>query len=252
MRETFEVRIQRQQGPGSHPHWQTFELAHEPGMSVVTVLRRIAAYPVTADHHETTPVAFEVCCLQEVCGACTMLINGEVRQACAALVASLLEESPEGIELSPMTKFPILRDLVVDRSSMSEAFSHVKAWVHVDGYHDLDPETRVTPKRQQELFAFSSCMTCGCCIEACPQVTNRSPYIGPAAISQTVRFNRHPAGASQVDDRLDILADVGGIADCGNSQNCVKVCPKNIPLTTAIAQAGRDTTLHKMRQWFGR
>jgi succinate dehydrogenase / fumarate reductase iron-sulfur subunit len=83
-------------------------------------------------------------------------------------------------------------------------------------------------------------------------VTHRSPYIGPAAISQAIRFNRHPVGEWEAEDRLEILAGVGGIADCGNTQNCVKVCPKDIPLTTSIAQAGRDTTLHKMRQWFGR
>ena len=53
-------------------------------------------------------------------------------------------------------------------------------------------------------------------------------------------------------DRLDLLAGKGGVVDCGNSQNCVKVCPKDVPLTHAIAQAGRDTTIHKIKLWFGR
>ncbi len=252
MRETFEVRILRQPTPNSQSRWEVFELAYESGMNVITVLQRIAANPMTVDHHETTPVAFEACCLQELCGSCTMVINGHVRQACTALVDSLLEESREGIELSPTTKFPVLRDLVVDRGLILDTLAHVKAWIHVDGYHDLGPGPRMSSARQEELYSLSGCITCGCCVEACPQVTPRSPYIGPAAISQAIRFNRHPAGEWEAEDRLEILADVGGIADCGNTQNCVKVCPKDIPLTTSIAQAGRDTTLHKMRQWFGR
>lgn len=252
MRETFEVKILRQPAPRRRSHWEVFELPYESGMNVIAVLQRIAADPVTADHQETTPVAYDACCLQEMCGSCTMVINGHVRQACSALVDSLLTESPEGIELAPMTKFPVLRDLVVDRSSMSEALVRVKAWIPVDGYHDLGPGPRMSFSRQEELYSLASCMTCGCCVEACPQVTHRSPFIGAAAISQAIRFNGHPTGALDAEERLDILTDVGGIADCGNSQNCVKVCPKEIPLTTSIAQAGRDTTLHKMRQWFGR
>ena len=74
----------------------------------------------------------------------------------------------------------------------------------------------------------------------------------PAAISQAVLFNAHPTGRVDADHRLEVLGGAGGIADCGNSQNCVNVCPKDIPLTDSIAKAGRDTTLYKIRQWFGR
>ena len=49
---------------------------------------------------------------------------------------------------------------------------------------------------------------------------------------------------------LDALTDEGGIQICGNAQNCVAVCPKEIPLTTSIARAGRATTLHTLRKWF--
>ena len=53
-------------------------------------------------------------------------------------------------------------------------------------------------------------------------------------------------------DSLDALTDAGGIQVCGNAQNCVAVCPKEIPLTTSIARAGRATTLHTLKKWFGR
>ena len=95
-------------------------------------------------------------------------------------------------------------------------------------------------------------MTCGCCVEACPQFGPKSDFIGPAAISQAVMFNAQSTGGVDADARLEVLAGPGGIADCGNSQNCVKVCPKDIPLTDTIARAGRDTTIYKIKQWFGR
>jgi succinate dehydrogenase / fumarate reductase iron-sulfur subunit len=250
---TFKVRVQRQESPHGGSHWETFELASEEGMNITTVLQRIAASPVTVDHHTTTPVAYDCCCLEEVCGACTMVINGRVRQGCSALVENLLKDSPSGeIELRPMSKFPVVRDLVVNRKPMFETLKKVKAWVSVDGYYDIGPGPRISPKEQEEAYPLSRCMTCGCCVEACPQFNERSAFIGPAAISQIVYFNAHPTGAVDKESRLDVLAGVGGISDCGNSQNCVKVCPKDIPLTTSLAKAGRDATIHKIKQWFGR
>lgn len=250
--KTFQVRIRRQFDDSSDAHWQTFELPYEHGMNITTVLQRIAANPVTAEHEKTTPVAYDACCLEEVCGACSMLINGEVRQACSALVDSLLQESTGPIELEPMTKFPLVRDLVVNRKPMFESLKRVKAWVHVDGYYDIGPGPRIPPNVQDEAYPLSRCMTCGCCMEACPQFNDQSSFIGPAPISQAVMFNTHPIAKIDADTRLDVLSGQGGVVDCGNAQNCVKVCPKEIPLTDSIAKAGRDTTVHIIKRWFGR
>lgn len=252
MSKTFKVKVLRQADPHSASQWQTFDVENEVGMNVTTVLLRIAADPTTVEKEKTTPVAFDACCLEEVCGACTMIINGQVRQACSALTDNLLSDSPTGIELRPMTKFPVVRDLVVDRKPMYEALKRVKAWVKVDGYHDLGPGARISPAQQEEAYPLSRCMTCGCCVEACPQFNDKSDFIGPAAISQAILFNANPTGKVEADDRLELLSGPGGITDCGNSQNCVKVCPKDIPLTDSIAKAGRDTTIYKIKQWFGR
>lgn len=250
--ETIKVKVLRQENDHAGAHWETFNVPREVGMNVTTILQRIAANPVTADHQETTPVAFECNCLEEVCGACTMVINGRVRQACSALVDSLLADSADGIELRPMTKYPVVRDLVVNRRRMFDTLKRVKAWVQVDGYHYLGPGPRISPKEQEEMYPVSRCMTCGCCTEACPQFNDRSPFIGPAAIAQAVLFNEHPTARIDAEARLEVLSGPGGVVDCGNSQNCVKVCPKDIPLTTAIAKAGRDVTIHKIRKFFGR
>ena len=252
MAAKVKIRVLRRDRPHAGSRWESFDIPYEDGMNMTTVLQRIAAEPITSDGQSTTPVAYDACCLEEVCGACTMVINGRVRQACSTLIDSLLADASGPIEVRPMTKFPIVRDLVVDRSSMFRSLQRVKAWVRVDGYHALGPGPKVSPREQEEAYPLSKCMTCGCCLEACPQFNDRSLFIGPAAISQAVLFNGDPIGMVDRDDRLDVLSAPGGIADCGNSQNCVKVCPKDIPLTDSIARAGRDTTVHNFRKWFGR
>lgn len=253
MKDAIKIKVLRQNTPHDGQRWETFAVPYEPGMNMTTVLQRIAADPVTTEHQPSAPVAYDACCLEEVCGACTMVINGRVRQACSALVDQLLEDTAgEPIELRPMTKFRVVRDLVVDRRPMFESLKRIKAWVAVDGYHAIGPGPRISPPEQDEAYPLSRCMTCGCCVEACPQFNDHSQFIGPAAISQAILFNAHPTGKVERDARLEVLSGVGGVVDCGNSQNCVKVCPKDIPLTDSIAKAGRDTTLYKIRKWFGR
>jgi succinate dehydrogenase / fumarate reductase iron-sulfur subunit len=62
----------------------------------------------------------------------------------------------------------------------------------------------------------------------------------------------HPTGQAKKEDRLDALMGKGGIADCGNAQVCVEVCPKNIPLTESIADIGRQTSLKLLRDFLSK
>ena len=63
-------------------------------------------------------------------------------------------------------------------------------------------------------------------------------------------FNMHPTGKMNAGERLDALMAEGGLQVCGNAQNCVAVCPKNIPLTRSIARAGRALTVHAIKKIF--
>ncbi|MCM3739922.1 succinate dehydrogenase iron-sulfur subunit [Oceanobacillus luteolus] len=244
---TVEFIITRQDSPDSKPYEETFHVPYRKNMNVISALMEIQKNPVTADGKETTPVAWEMSCLEEVCGACSMVINGTPRQSCAALVDQL--EQP--IRLEPMSTFPVVRDLIVDRERMFDALKQVKAWIPLDGTHDLGPGPRMPENKRQWAYELSKCMTCGVCLEACPNVNDKSDFIGPAALSQARLFNSHPTGAMHASERLEGLMGEGGIAGCGNSQNCVQVCPKGIPLTTSIAAMNRATNLHAFRSFFG-
>ncbi|MBI3076740.1 MAG: succinate dehydrogenase iron-sulfur subunit [Deltaproteobacteria bacterium] len=246
-RELIDLRIRRQDTPEGRPRWEEFAIPHRPMMNVISCLMELQRHPVTLEGRPTTPVVWESSCLEEVCGACSMLINGRVRQACSALVDQL----PRPIVLEPMGKFPVIRDLIVDRSRMFEALKRVKAWIPIDGTSDHGPGPRLPERERAFAYELSRCMTCGCCLEACPQVNPRSDFMGPFVIAMVRQFNTHPTGAMHKEARLDALMGEGGIACCSNAQNCQEVCPKGVPLLQAIGEMNRAVTLHALKQWLG-
>ena len=242
------LKVQRQDSPTSKSYWQEFRLPWQPHMNVISALMEIQRRPKTATGEKTTPVTWESVCLEEVCGSCTMLVNGKVRQACSAMVDAI---APEGqvITLQPMSKFPVVRDLVVDRSRMFEDLKRIHAWVELDGSYPLGAGPRQSQENQETTYPLSRCMTCGCCLEACPQINGTSDFIGPAAINQVRLFNLHPSGGMHAGERLDAVMGEGGVEGCGKAQNCVVVCPKEIPLVDSIASVSRDTTKRLVKRW---
>ncbi len=225
-------KIRRQDSPNSKPRWEEFDLTRHPGMNVISSMMEIARNPVTRDGRPTTPITYDSNCLEEVCGSCAMLINGKARMACSALVDKL--EQP--IRLEPLSKFPVIRDLAVDRSVLFESLKRVKAWVPVDGTYDLGSGPRVTMQEQEEAYPLSRCISCCICMEVCPQFNEHTGFMGAATISQVRLFNTHPTGAALKRERLAALMGDGGIQECGYAQNCVEACPKDIPLTTSISE----------------
>lgn len=250
--DKVRLKIKRQDAAAAESRWEEFLVPWEPMMNVISALMAIQREPVTVSGQKTTPVTFSANCLEEVCGACSMVINGRVRQACSAIVDKLIAEGGPVITLEPMTKFPVVRDLYVDRQRVFEDFKRVKAWIHLDGTYDLGPGPRYSSEEADIRYALSRCMACGCCMEACPNYGPQSPYIGPAAVNQARLFNLHPSGKMHEQLRLDALMGDGGVGDCGQAQNCVEVCPKDIPLTTSLGDMMRATTKHAFRSLFRR
>ena len=244
--KTIKLKIKRQDNPRAKSYWQEFEVPYKPLANVISCLQDIQKSPVTKTKQTVNPVTWDSNCLEEVCGSCTMVINGKVRQACTALVDNI--EQP--IVLEPMSKFPIVRDLQVDRSRMFRALKKVKAWISIDGSHDIGEGPIMADPIRATRYTLSECMTCGCCLEACPQYTKDNSFLGAAAFSQVRLFNMHPTGAMEKEERLDAVMGKGGIADCGNAQACVEACPKDIPLTDSIAEIGRDTSLQLLKNLF--
>lgn len=250
---TIRLTIKRQESKDAAPHWDTFEIPYRDKINVISALMEIRKKPVTTEGKSVRPPAWEAACLEEVCGSCTMIVNGMIRQACTALIEQVAEKKGDVYEvcLEPMTKFPLVRDLIVNRDQMFENLKKAKAWVPLDGSYDLGMAPPQDDHVRQLRYALSRCMTCGCCLEACPQVNEKSSFVGPQTVAQTLLFNLHPVGKTLESERLDFMSSEEGVTGCGNAQNCVKVCPKGVPLTRAIAQINRDTTVYRLKKWMG-
>jgi succinate dehydrogenase / fumarate reductase iron-sulfur subunit len=244
----YTLRIYR--GNPSQQHWEDFFLDLVEGENVISALMRLRKKPVNAKGEAVLPVVWEDGCLEEVCGSCSMLIDGHPRQACTALIANLLKGKKQPvITLAPLSKFPLVRDLIVDRSQMFDNLKKMQAWIAVDDYQDPHTVEPMNPRTEQLRYVLSKCITCGCCSEACPQIGPRSSFIGPAAIAQAWLFDLHPVGALQADERRRQLMGKDGVASCGSAQNCVRVCPKHLPLTEAIGAMAKEVGEQAIKDW---
>ncbi len=248
---TFTVKVQRQASPDAAMRTETFAIPYRKGMNITSVLGEIALNPTTTDGSESTAIAYDANCLEEICGSCAMRINGKAMMACSALVDKLL--GPDNtITLAPLSKFPVVRDLAVDRSVLFENLKRVKAWVPIDGSYDLGPAPRQAPQIQEQRYPLSNCISCTICMEVCPQFNDATGFVGAATIAQAKLFNMDPAGSVLSSERLRALAGDGGVQECSFAQNCVQACPKQLPLTEAISDMGRDVFVQQVKDFFRR
>jgi len=245
---TIKVEIKRQSNPNSPATTEKFEVPYRPGMNITSLLGEIALNPVDVSGKATTPITYDSNCLEEICGSCAMLVNGKARMACSALVDKL--EQP--ITLAPLSKFPVVRDLAVDRSVLFENLKKVKAWVPIDGTYDLGSGPKQAPQIQEQRYPLSNCISCTICMEVCPQFNDATGFVGAATIAQAKLFNLDPGGSVLKEERLRALAGDGGIQECGFAQNCVQACPKQLPLTEAISDMGRDVFVQQVKDLFTR
>jgi succinate dehydrogenase / fumarate reductase iron-sulfur subunit len=242
------LRVQRQASPTAPPRWEGFTLPWRADLSVAACLAELRDRAAAAASFgagdpgsspaERAPIAWTDC-RGRCTGACAMRINGAARPACTARIDAL---APGVITVQPLMKFLVVCDLIVDREPM---IANIEALRMGAGSLGAGSVTAGATSGDPAL-AVARCTQCGLCLEACPQVNERSDYMGPAPIVHTLLFNALPSGRATAKQRLAAIMGRGGIADCGNAQNCVEICPERIPLTEALAALGRQTTT----QWF--
>src|SRR6201994_895686 len=193
MPSTIKVEIKRQSNPDAPATTEKFEIPYRPGMNITSLLGEIALNPVDVSGKQTTPITYDSNCLEEICGSCAMLINGKAMMACSALVDKLTGPNGDGvITLAPLSKFPVVRDLAVDRSVLFENLKRVKAWVPVDGTYDLGAGPKQFPQTQEKRYPLSNCISCTICMAVCPQFHDATGFVGAATIPQAKLFHPDP------------------------------------------------------------
>jgi len=119
------------------------------------------------------------------------------------------------ITLEPLSKFPVIKDLMVDRIALLENLKVDPHRRHLSG-GSRSKDARTRPLLAYEL---SRCMSCGCCMKACPKFNECSTFMGAAIVAQVRLFNTQPTGEMNKEERLDALVGPGGGTGCSNAQN---------------------------------
>ena len=198
-----------------------------------------------------SPVAYEGECFEGVCGACSMLVNGRVRLACTTSLESVADKRGV-VRLAPLTKFPLVGDLVVDRSRMTESQKRLFLFEPVPSDQLAGPALQ-TPDEATRLARLDTCMQCGACLEACPQYSDHGEFVGAQALHQLSVKNLRSLGAHDLSTRLQAAmapeAQKMAAVALLMAQNCVEVCPEELPLADSLQSVARQTTRHMILGW---
>ena len=217
------LRVKRQEKPSTQPYWQEFDVEPEPSDTVASLLAGLAARSPLTDREgrEAAPVAFEKGCGEAKCGACAMVVNGRTGLACKTFVRKL----DRIITLEPLSKFPVVRDLVVDRSVLFETLRRAKAYLN----------ERAAAGSDSALYQSARCLLCGCCMEICPNYRH-GVSSGTGVAVTMYRLLRMEKDASHRKEMRMAYLD-GHYAGCGVSLSCHDICPAEIPVDEILAKA---------------
>ncbi len=189
------------------------------------------------------PVEFDHDCREGICGSCGMMINGQAHgsQQRTAVCQLYMRHFKDGdtltIEPWRAKAFPIIKDLVVDRS----AFDRITA---AGGYISLktgaapDANAVLVPKpNADQAFDYATCIGCGACVAACPNAS--ASLFTAAKISHLALLAQGKPERKQRVVKMTQQMTAEGFGDCSNHGECQSVCPKGISID-AIAQMRRE------------
>lgn len=210
----------------TRPHYDTFTLEGDPTDRILDLLEK-----VKGDFDGT--LALRRSCAHGVCGSDAMRINGRNYLACKVLVRDL---KPGPITVEPILGLKVIKDLIVDMGAFFEHYRSVLPYLINDDPLPADGKERLQSPEQQERFEDSTkCILCAACTTSCPSFWADGKYVGPAAIVNAHRFifdSRDRAAAR----RLRILNEQIGVWRCRTAFNCTEACPREIKITTHIAE----------------
>jgi len=236
----IKLNVWRQPGPDAKGSFEKHEVEVIPEMSFLEMLD-VLNERLLSEGKE--PVAFDHDCREGICGTCGAVVNGrphgpgEQVTLCQVHMRAYNDGDEIWIEPFRASAFPIVKDLVVDRSSFDRV-------IQAGGYVDVrtgsaqDANTLPIPKPvADEAFDYAACIGCGACVAACPNAAAML-FMG----AKVSHLGILPQGQAERDQRaLNMLAqaDAESFGSCTNHGECVAVCPKGIPMR-AITRMNAD------------
>ena len=230
----MKVKIQRQQSPVSEPYWETFD-ADVPGdMSIAGLIDHLNYRDDILDENgrKTTRIGWECSCLQGICGSCAMVINEVPALACETFVKDLKGDE---ITIRPLRKFPVIHDLLVDRSVIHENLKKMNIFIRE---YQPEDQGRASRKEREDSLQYTAakCLKCGLCLEVCPNYTNGKNFFG--AIFANDCYLVASRNRSKAENIREAYGEHFG-RGCSKAFSCMDVCPMEIPTIASMARMNR-------------
>lgn len=234
------LKVMRQTGPAAEPRLVEYELMGISGD--MSFLEMLDVLNEELTQRGEDPVAFDSDCREGICGMCGIVIDGEAHGPERTTVCQLhMRSFKDGdvITLEPWraSAFPVIKDLVVDRSSFDRI---IQAGGYISVNTGAAPDAHATPVPKEDsdrAFEAAACIGCGACVAACP---NASSMLFTAA--KVAHLGLLPQGQPEREARVVNMLqqqDAEGFGGCTNIGECAAVCPKEIPLDV-ISTLNRD------------
>ena len=227
----MKIRILRQVSPQTKPYWESFPYDGPEEISIAGVLDYLNYHDdiVNDAGEKTTRIGWECSCLQGICGSCAMVINGTPALACVTFLQDLRGKE---LEIRPLRKFPVIHDLVVDRSTIQENLRQANVFI---GKYRPDPEAD-----HAQQYAAAKCLKCGLCLEVCPNYVNGSIFYGAVFANDCYLVAmRNQEKAKEIHKTYE--AHFGNA--CSKSLSCMTICPMQIPTLASIATMNKEKHL---------
>lgn len=236
--ENYEFAIRRI-GKNGETWTDTFQV---PRKKISTVLEGLVYISENIDG----TLSFRHSCRMEICGSCSMEINGKPRMACSTIAKTL---GSKVIKVSPLPHYEVIRDLVVDIDPFFSKYREVKPYIIRDQKEEVNGELLQTPEQFKIYEQYSMCIKCGLCLAACPITGSDDGYLGPAAMAAALRYNLDSRDQGS-GIRLDITGGENGTERCHYAGECTEVCPKDVDPSKAIQLLRRSGLTHELKKIF--
>ena len=211
----IEISVKRQKNKEEKSYMQKFTYTGDGNLTVADWLTE-----VNQKEAKTDRIAWECGCLEKKCGACAMLVNDYPTLACSIFLKNVVKRGK--IKLEPLSKFPLVRDLIVDQSIIFDTMKNMKLWMS-------EKNTSEYSWNQELQYNAGQCLQCGCCLEICPNFLAGENFSGASAMVTAYRaIEQNDWGSHRDEMKREYRKRF--FAYCGQSFSCKSVCPQNLPL----------------------
>ena len=220
------ILILRQESPEAEKYWEKYIYKTEDrGATVATALGDLTRDQLEEKDKTPSasyrPLAWDHSCLQKKCGACAMVIDGIPWLACRTRLA----ECGETVKVEPLKKFPLVEDLIVDRSAMMEELKKLSVW--------FEDEAKTTGEKMA--YEASRCLQCGLCLEVCPNFYTGGSFAGMAGMAPLARLLAKLPDSQRKKTAAAYRKAV--YEGCGKSLACRDICPADIDLERLLVKS---------------